>query len=154
MAQAPDHIDAVAAAHVAAFGHQFPDWGVAEAVAELRTHRDGTALPCSWIALDGADWCGTVSLLHEDHPRIHGLTPWLASLYVREQARGRGLGRALVAHALAAASRLQVPRLFLYCEPVLVDYYAAQGWAVHAELALSPLPPVVVMAIAPALQAG
>ncbi|GEM_PF-167371 len=124
----PHLVDALAAAHVAAFGALEPGWDVAAAAAELRMHRaDG--LPTTLLALEaGGDWLGSVSLLHEDHPRIPQYTPWLASLYVQPQARGTGLGALLVARAVARAGALGHAHLHLYCTDDLRAYYAGRGW--------------------------
>ncbi|MBD9369497.1 GNAT family N-acetyltransferase [Xanthomonas sp. XNM01] len=126
----PQHVDALAAAHVAAFGALEPGWDAAAAAAELRAHRaDG--LPATLLALDRAGgWLGSVSLLHEDHPQIRQYTPWLASLYVQPQARAEGLGARLVGQAVARAAELGHPWLHLYCTDDLRGYYARLGWDV------------------------
>ncbi|AKC87268.1 GNAT family N-acetyltransferase [Pseudoxanthomonas suwonensis] len=143
----PWHVDALAAAHVEAFGALIPDWTVQQAVQELRSHTRARAIPTTLLALDEAgDWLGSVSLLQEDHQRIRQYSPWLASLYVRPQARGRGVGAALVARCVAEAAALGVRRLHLYCTAALAGYYAVLGWREHAQVALGPLQ-VQVMAI-------
>ena len=76
-------------------------------------------------------------------------SPWLASLYVRPTARGRGVGARLVRHCVAHAAQLGVPRLYLYCEAAMVPWYRALGWAPHTRLQLGPLA-VTVMQIDPA----
>jgi len=132
---------------VEAFGALLPEWSVEQAEAELRAQRDG-AIPCTWLAEDDGTWLGSVSLLHDDHERIRGWSPWLATLYVRPQARGRGVGAQLVAHCVAEAGRLGVRRLYLYCEAVMVPWYRALGWETHAQLQLGPLA-VTVMQVEP-----
>lgn len=124
----PHRVDALAAAHVAAFGALEPGWDAPAAAAELRMHRaDG--LPTTLLALDaGDDWLGSVSLLHEDHPEIRQYTPWLASLYVQPRARGSGLGALLAAQAVARAGALGHAHLHLYCTDDLRAYYAGRGW--------------------------
>ncbi len=42
------------------------------------------------------------------------LTPWLAGVYVERAQRGRGVGSALVRHAMNAAHGMGVSRLYLY----------------------------------------
>ncbi|KAF1691509.1 GNAT family N-acetyltransferase [Pseudoxanthomonas koreensis] len=143
----PQYIDAVAAAHVEAFGALVPDWSVADAVRELRSHIHACAIPTTLLALDGAgDWLGSASLLQEDHRRIRQYSPWLASLYVRPQARGQGVGAALVARCVDEAAALGVGRLYLYCTAALTGYYARLGWRGHSRVVLGPLH-VDVMAI-------
>ncbi|WP_434029443.1 GNAT family N-acetyltransferase [[Pseudomonas] boreopolis] len=156
LAQVPGCIDALARAHVEACGALQPGWSVEQAAAELASHgNDG--IPATWVMLDDNDpragagqamaWLGSVSLLHDDHPSIGGYSPWLASLYVRPRARGRGAGEALAAHCVAAARQSGIARLFLYCESSLVAYYARLGWSVETRVELPHLPAVAVMAI-------
>jgi predicted N-acetyltransferase YhbS len=95
--------------------------------------------------MDGDTWLGSVSLLQNDDERIRQYSPWLASLVVREQARGRGIGRALVARCIEEAKALHVPALYLYCEADLVAYYSALGWREWDMVMLGKLP-VAVMA--------
>ncbi|WDS35691.1 GNAT family N-acetyltransferase [Pseudoxanthomonas sp.] len=142
------HLTSLARAHLQAFGGLLPDWTLAQARAELASHDTPEALPTTWIALDGEDWVGSVSLLVNDDPRIDQYTPWLASLYVRPDARAAGTGASLVRHCVQAAAKLHIPRLHLYCQDALVPYYTRLDWQPHDRLPLGPLH-VVVMAIEP-----
>jgi len=153
LAEAPQHITALAHEHLQAFGALLPKWNVVEAEADLRSHRCDTRIPTSWIALDGDDWLGSVSLLQNDDARIRQFSPWLATLYVRPQARSGGVGAQLVAHCVQAAARLQVGYLYLYCEPRLVPYYQGLGWEPHVQLPLGPLQVTVMRIDAGALAA-
>lgn len=148
LCQSPQHLDALARTHVQAFGELLPAWTVQQARDELATHTVPDAIPTTWLAQDGADWLGSVSLLDEDDPRLDAYTPWLASLYVRPSARARGVGAALVRHCVEAAAALGVPRLHLYCQPLRVPYYARLGWTPVDHLPLGALQ-VVVMGIEP-----
>ena len=143
----PQHIEALAVAHVEAFGALLPDWTVEQVVAELRSHLPVQAIPSTLLALDAdGEWLGSVSLLHEDHEHIRQYSPWLASLYVRPEARGQGVGAALVARCVAEAAALGVARLYLYCTGTVADWYRRLGWRDHATVVLGPLQ-VQVMAV-------
>jgi predicted N-acetyltransferase YhbS len=143
-------IDEVAAAHVQAFGELLPDWTATQAADELRTPSGSDGLPRTWLACEDGQWLGSVSLLQEDHAQLPQYSPWLASLYVRAEARGQGIGQALVAHAITQAAALGVATLYLYCAPAMHDYYRQQGWHVEGKLQLGPLA-VVVMYVVPAV---
>ena len=136
----PQHVASLAGAHVQAFGALQPGWTVDEATGELAAHDRPGMIPATLVALDaGGGWLGSVSLLREDHPQITRYSPWLASLYVRPQARGHGLGRALVRRAVAEAAALGTLRLYLYCTAALAGWYLAQGWRHHQSLQVGPL---------------
>jgi predicted N-acetyltransferase YhbS len=127
----PEFAPAIAAAHLAAFGPMLPDWTLEQATAELRSHTQRSAIPTTMIALrsDGGEWLGSVSLLQNDDKRIRQYSPWLASLYVRPEARGAGVALALIERCIEEARALGVERLHLYCEPSLIPFYARIGWS-------------------------
>ncbi|PPU39556.1 MAG: N-acetyltransferase [Oxalobacteraceae bacterium] len=151
VADTPELLPAIARAHLQAFGSLLPDWNFDEALSELRSHTRDGVIPTTWVALDQAQWLGSVSLLENDDARIWQWSPWLASLYVHRQARGQGIGGALVTHCVQAAARMGVPALYLYCQPALAPYYQRLGWHPHADLLLGPMQ-IVVMQIEPVAQ--
>jgi N-acetylglutamate synthase-like GNAT family acetyltransferase len=55
------------------------------------------------------------------------LTPWLASVFVAEQCRRRGIGAKLVRRIMAEAGKLEVPLLYLYTVHS-ERFYTALGW--------------------------
>lgn len=71
-------------------------------------------------------------VLHE-LPPAHDLSPWLASLYVVPEQRGRGIARKLVAAVEAQARSHGVSRLHLYTGDA-EGLYAKCGWRVMERL--------------------
>jgi predicted N-acetyltransferase YhbS len=70
---------------------------------------------------------GTASLVTNDLPSRSDLAPWLASVLVRPEFRGKGYSAPLVQHVEAAATASAVKVLWLYtwsAEPL----YARLGW--------------------------
>lgn len=63
------------------------------------------------------------------------LTPWLSTVVVDEQSRGRGIGSALSLRAAAEAAALGIGSLYLFT-PDREQLYARLGWKTfdHAEL--------------------
>ena len=59
----------------------------------------------------------------------------LSPLSVAPEWQGRGIGRALVAHAVAEAEGAGVPAVFLEGDPA---YYARLGWRPASELGVTP----------------
>jgi predicted N-acetyltransferase YhbS len=135
--------------HYAEWGPLLPDWSEAEALAELRTHRSRQAIPTTMVMLgDDQRLIGSVSLLQNDDDRIRDYSPWLASLIVLPQYRGRGFGIALVERCVQEARALGIPRLHLYTAGQQA-FYQRLGWRVIDTVPLG-IAPVDVMAIEPA----
>lgn len=67
-------------------------------------------------------------VLHELEP-LHDLSPWLASLYVAPEFRGRGVARNLVVAIEDHARRNSVSKLHLYTVDA-EDFYLKCGWHV------------------------
>ena len=59
----------------------------------------------------------------------------LSPLSVAPEWQSRGIGRALVAHAVAEAERAGVPAVFLEGDPA---YYRRLGWRPASELGVTP----------------
>jgi GNAT superfamily N-acetyltransferase len=147
--QHPACIEPLARWHHQEWGALYDDWTLAAATAELHDHATRTSLPTTLLLLEGDALLGSVSLLIEDAPALQDRgSPWLGSLFVLPQARGRGSGRLLVDAAVAHAAREGVAllRLFTLWHE---DFYAALGWQVEERTSLHGTP-VVIMSIRPA----
>lgn len=127
---------ALARAHVEAFGPLLPEWSVEEAEQELRSHAARRAIPTTLVAFGDDDWLGSVSLLQNDHGKSREWSPWLASLYVRPQARGAGVATALIRRCIDEAAALGTGTLYLYCQGPLVEFYRGKGWRRHRRATL------------------
>lgn len=127
----------LATAHLETFGPLLPLPALGHALRELRSHTRPACVPTTLLALEDDDWLGSASLLQNGRGRARAHSPWLANLYVKPAARGRGIGRALVARCIADAAANGVQTLYLYCMEALVDYYQAQGWRRHDRVSLS-----------------
>ena len=146
------HVATLATWHHAHWGHLYSHWTRAVCLAELEEHAGrADGLPTTLLALEGDELLGSVSLVFEDAPELqeHG-SPWLASLYVKPDARGRGLGAQLARAAVARAAAEGVPELFLFT-PEHKDFYARLGWRPLARTALKGTA-VDLMCIAPPAQ--
>ena len=90
-------------------------------------HRD--CIPITFLAMSGCEVVGTVSLDLSDLPPFDHLSPWLASLYVIPEARGAGIGTALICHAQQYAASRQINQLYLWT-PGATSLYEKCGWTV------------------------
>lgn len=147
LSEVPEQAPQLAAWHVAEWSPLIPGFNVPGMLAEFATHDGGLKIPTTLVALDGEGLLGSVSLLENDHDDIRAYSPWLASLYVRPDQRGRGLGIELVRRCEDMAHRLGVERLYLYTagqEP----FYRKLGWDDVATVSLRGTC-ATVMGIAP-----
>lgn len=120
-----------------------PRWSEAEALAELRTHTRRRHLPTTIVAYDGAELVGSASLLAEDMPDFPPLSPWLASVFVRPDRRGKGLGQALARRVLLEAAALGHARVYLFTTDQ-AGWYARMGWQVEQACASGGHPGVIM----------
>ena len=107
----------------------FDDWGIEVVRAELEGHATRRTLPTTLVVVEGGQALGSVSLVLEDAPEFCDQgSPWLASLFVAPEYRGRGLGAMLVHAAVDAAAGQGIDELFLFT-PEHADFYARLGWS-------------------------
>jgi N-acetylglutamate synthase-like GNAT family acetyltransferase len=112
------------------------EWGNVhggETLEQRRTRFAGSLnrdrIPLTVVALEGGELLGSASLIAHDMETRMELTPWLASVFVAEQYRRRGVGAELVRRIMAEARKLKVPLLYLYTVHS-ERLYASLGWTV------------------------
>jgi GNAT superfamily N-acetyltransferase len=146
--QHPGLVPTLAAWHHAQWGDLYDHWTLEVAHAELADHALRRSLPTTLVLLEGETLLGSVSLVLEDAPELCDQgSPWLASLYVLPEARGRGMGARLVRAAVATAAEQGVTELFLFT-PEHAGFYERLGWRHLVRTALKGTP-VDLMQIEP-----
>ncbi len=126
--QHPGLVPTLAQWHHAQWGDLYDHWTLDVARAELEDHALRRSLPTTLVLLEGEALLGSVSLVLEDAPEFCDQgSPWLASLYVTPEARGRGLGARLVRAAVSTAAEQGVEELFLFT-PEHASFYERLGW--------------------------
>jgi N-acetylglutamate synthase-like GNAT family acetyltransferase len=147
LADHPDSIQILAAWHHAEWKELLLGWTLEQAESDLRSHTGRRQVPTTFIALQG-DWViGSVSLLAADLDGWEHLTPWVASVYVQPECRGKGIGRQLVLRAVEEAKELGFTSLFLWTAGQ-VTFYERLGWQQFATSCPLGLVNVVVMRLA------
>lgn len=129
-----------------------PGWTLDDATRELAAHAGRERPPTTLVAFDGDAPAGSVSLVEVDAPEFADRAPWLASLWVRPESRGRGIGGALVDAAVHLAGAHGWSRLHLFT-PAHGDWYAARGWQ-RLERRLLAGVPVEILTIDTGLRRG
>lgn len=149
LADQPQHTGRLARWHHAQWGGLYTNWSLADCAAELQDHATRRTRPTTLIAVDhDGELLGSVSLVDEDAPELAATgDAWLASLYVRPEQRGQGIGAALVRALVAHAAGLGIVRLWLFT-PEHAAFYARLGWQRLGPFALNGTP-VQVMTLAP-----
>jgi len=110
------------------FAYEFPDQSLADWQAEYAEGQTDGQWKCL-IALDGDELLGGAALGREDLADRPELGPWLACVFIRPQARGRGLAEALIEGICAHARETGIATLYLHTHDQQ-HYYAKRGWRV------------------------
>ena len=136
IADHPGLVDEVARRSWEEWGGPDVNGSLAEWTAVLRQRINRGSIPTTFVALDeNGGLLGSVTLTEHDmpgHPLYADLTPWLGGMLVRPDARGTGVGTALMRHACECAEAWGIDRLFLYTESAR-EFYARFGWQVIDE---------------------
>ncbi len=110
------------------WGHYNPESSLEKAQAKLKAHLNEASLPLTYIALIDDVPVGMCSLRLNDGIRPD-LTPWLGSLFVEPNMRGRGIGEKLIHAVTDKARNLGYTKLYLLVfDETLPNWYAQLGW--------------------------
>ena len=109
------------------WGHYYPELTISDIEERLRGRLNIDKIPLALVAIENGVLIGTVSLKISDMDTRKQYTPWLASMYVREDKRKRGIGKNMVAAVEKKAIELGIEMLYLYT-PDAENFYAKLGW--------------------------
>ena len=127
LAERPELVDQVAAWGFAEWGHLNPGQTLQSRTAWIRESLNIDRVPIVLVALDDVGTlAGSASLLFDDlegDPR----NPWLASVYVPVEQRGKSIASTLVIAIEDAARRLGYRTLHLFTTSA-APLYAGLGW--------------------------
>ena len=123
------HIPDISAAFHRQWSHLVPGKSLEDVENSVRLRTNTDKLPMAFVAVDGeGEWIGTVSLKMHDLDTRNDLSPWLASLFVKEEHRRRGVGKSLMERACERAKSLGISDLYLYTD-LKEGFYRTLGWA-------------------------
>lgn len=129
---APQHLDTLAQWFFDEWGYLHPGQTLAEYRLGMNGYLSAAPIPKLLIALEDDAVVGSAALIAADMETHPELTPWLANVYVREDCRGRGLGRTLVRAIMAYARNTDALPLYLFT-PDQSAFYERLGWSLMSE---------------------
>jgi len=113
--------------HAAAWGYLYTDWDSTKALAEFRPQRTDGSLPATLVLREDEQVAGSVSLLYGDCEARKDLDPWLGSLYVFPEFRGRGHAGRLIDAAIHLAATAGEKELYVFTESA-ADLFRSHGF--------------------------
>jgi GNAT superfamily N-acetyltransferase len=141
----PEHLLPLAQWHHAEWSYLNPLRSFDQRVQEMQEDLEGKVIPTTFVAEDAGELLGSACILADDMSYHPELTPWLASVYVNEIHRGKGIGSTLVKRVMQHAQENGVKRLYLYT-PDQEQMYARLGWQLYSREPYNGTP-VTIMAI-------
>lgn len=84
-------------------------------------------IPETFVARCDGEVVGTASLVNHDMSTRIDLTPWLASVYIKAEHRGQGIGSQMVQAVMNEAKILGIEKFYLFT-PNRTAFYARLGW--------------------------
>jgi predicted N-acetyltransferase YhbS len=134
------HLPTVAAWQQAEFGYLSPGGSVEQRAERLRSASDRARLPIALVAISGDDGglVGSAAIAATTVTHTH-LTPWLSSVFVPPQQRGKGIASKLSLAAITEAGRLGFENIYLFT-PKNESLYARLGWETFEHAAINGVP--------------
>lgn len=123
----PVHLEQLAEWHHREWAYLNPGQSLADRIEEMSAHLHAEIIPGTFIAKEGHELVGSAALLESDMDIHKDLSPWLASVFVSPNHRGKGVGASLVKHLMAVAKESGIGELYLFT-PSKESFYKRLGW--------------------------
>ncbi|WNL43254.1 GNAT family N-acetyltransferase [Halomonas sp. PAMB 3264] len=127
------HVTLVATWTFEAWGHLHPGQTLEKQIAFVRSECGVGGVPSIFVALEKGAAVGTASLIADDMSTRPELGPWLASVFVLPNQRGRGIASRLVARVEQEALSNGFECGYLYT-PDQQALYHRLGWRAFEEV--------------------
>lgn len=125
------------------FGYLTPSVTIEQRIARLQQSSQKGALPTTLLALSSDDEIvGVASILATTLTHKH-LTPWLSTVFVPVELRGKGIASALSLRAVEEAHALGFDQLYLFT-PHNESLYARLGWLAMEKASLDNTPVTIM----------
>ena len=96
----------------------------------LRTHLGANGFPATFIAVADDEVLGSATLHESEAEDRPAYRPYLGAVFVKPDARGRGLARALVRAVEAHANELGHAAIYLNAADATAGLYEKLGWEI------------------------
>ncbi|MBD3670108.1 MAG: GNAT family N-acetyltransferase [Gammaproteobacteria bacterium] len=130
LAEHPEAIPTLAGWSQSEWGYLYPGRSQEDVEAAITQRLNTDRVPFTLVAHDEDELLGSVSLVENDMETHPHLSPWIASLYVREEHRGQGIGKQLLKATEERARAIGIKTLYLFT-PKSEDFYRGLAWAHH-----------------------
>ncbi|MGR2739369.1 GNAT family N-acetyltransferase [Billgrantia sp. Q4P2] len=127
------HVATVASWTFAEWGHLNPGHTAETWREAFRRECGEGGVPSVFVAMQCDQPVGTAALMAEDMASRGELTPWLASVFVLPEWRGRGIAARLIRRVEEEAADSGFDQFYLYT-PDQQGLYRRLGWQDHEEL--------------------
>jgi len=109
------------------WAHLYEGWNAETAAREFESQRTDGQLPFTIAAMEDGKLLGVVSLISDDLPGFEQWNPWLASLFVLPEHRGKGVAAFLVGEAETFLVRNGIRAAYLFTESAQ-GLFLKLGW--------------------------
>ncbi|MBI4764061.1 MAG: GNAT family N-acetyltransferase [Deltaproteobacteria bacterium] len=122
----PHHIPVLADWHHREWSYLNPNETVEQRIADMQSYLTDRLVPSTFIAKE-EELLGSAAVIEHDLDTRPELSPWLASVFVAPEHRGKGAGSKLVIHVMEKAREAGISALYLFT-PDKEHFYQKLGW--------------------------
>lgn len=130
--QQPQHLAQLATWHHREWSHLNPQQNLHLRQKEMQSHLGQAFIPTTFIATEQEVLIGSAAIIESDMDTHPELTPWLASVYVKPECRGKGIGTDLVNYTMQQSKMNGLDKLYLFT-PDQEIFYKNLGWTIMKE---------------------
>ena len=123
----PENLLTLASWHQDEWSYLNPGEDLVARISRMQSFLNEDFIPSTFIARDEV-LLGSAAIVLWDMKTEPQLTPWLASVFIRPEARRQGVGRQLVLHVMEQARKEGIDCLYLYT-PDQESFYIKLGWS-------------------------
>jgi N-acetylglutamate synthase-like GNAT family acetyltransferase len=124
----PYHIQQLAEWHHEEWSYLSLDGRLEVRVEKMKRYLGNEFVPSTIIGKIENELVGSAAILKHDMDTHYELSPWLASVYIRTDMRGKGVGAGLVKHVMKMAKEAGLVNMYLFT-PSAQKFYESLGWS-------------------------